>query len=152
MTHHCELLELQLQPTLSIRTRTPAAQLPAALGGAYQHIFEHIAAQGEVPAGAPFVAYYNMDMDNLDVEIGCPVSKSLPADGAAQMSEIPAGRYAATLFTGPYQEMSAAYDALTQWVQANKYEPTGVVYEIYLNEPGQVPDQDLQTQILFQLK
>ncbi len=152
MTHHCDLLELQSQPTLSIRTHTGASQLPATLGVAYKQIFEYLGKQGEMPAGAPFVAYYNMDMENLDLEIGCPVSKGLPGEGAVQMSEIPAGRYATTLFTGPYQEMSGAYDALTQWVQANKYEPTGIVYEIYLNEPGQVPDQDLQTQILFPLK
>ena len=152
MTHHSELLELQPQPTLNIRTRTPVSRLPNALGEAYKSIYEHLASIGELPFGAPYVAYYNMDMEDLDIEIGCPVARPLPARDTIKQGEIPGGRYGATTFTGPYHELSGAYEALTQWVQANKFDTTGTVYEIYLNDPGQVQPHELQTQLLFQLK
>jgi effector-binding domain-containing protein len=152
MTHHCELLKLQPQPALSIRARTSVTELPGTLGGAFKTVFDTITENGELPFGAPFVVYYNMDMDDLDIEAGYPVARPLPAKDFVKASEIPAGRYGSTTFTGPYQELSGAYQALTQWMQVNKYEPTGIVYEMYLNDPGAVLPQDLQTQILFPLK
>jgi effector-binding domain-containing protein len=59
---------------------------------------------------------------------------------------------ATCLHTGPYNEMEPAYDALKEWVENNGHQATGVVYELYLNDPGETPPQELQTQILFPLK
>jgi effector-binding domain-containing protein len=152
MTQHCELLELPWQPTLIVRTRTPVQGLPQVLGKAYGAIMQHMTELGELPHGAPFVAYYNMDMQDLDIEVGFPVGKPLPARGEVKPGEMPAGKYAATTFSGPYPEMGPAYDALNKWMQENGYQPTGVVYEVYLNDPTQVAPQELQTKILFPLK
>lgn len=77
MDFQCEIREQVAQPTLSIRTRTPIGDLPRLLGESYDKIAGYLAELGEEPAGAPFAAYYNMDMQDLDVEIGFPVGKSL---------------------------------------------------------------------------
>jgi len=45
-----------------------------------------------------------------------------------------------------------AYDALNQWVTENGYTPSGVVYEMYLDDPSQTPPQELKTLILFPLQ
>ena len=103
-------------------------------------------------AGPPFTAYYNMDMQDLDVEIGFPVPKKLPDKGTIKAGEIPAGKVATCLYTGPYNEMEPAYNALHQWTQDNGYKLTGIAYEIYLNDPEQTPPEQLQTQIAFPLK
>lgn len=152
MTHYCELIELQPQPTLCIRARTSVSQLPGTLGGGYKKIYEYLVNTGELPGGAPYVAYFNMEMDDLDIEAGYPVSKTITGNGMIKPGEIPAGRYGTTSFVGPYQEMSSAYEALTQWMQANKYEPSGTVYEIYLNDPAKVQPHELHTKILFPLR
>ncbi len=152
MSYKCELKEQAAQPTLSIRTRTPVQNLPQALGQAYGAIAQYLGELGEQPAGAPFTAYYNMDMQDLDIEIGFPVSKKLAGRGAIQSAEIPAGKYATCLYTGPYGEISPAYDALSQWVKDHGLEATGLAYEMYLNDPAQTPPQELQTQVVFLLK
>jgi effector-binding domain-containing protein len=107
---------------------------------------------GEPPVGAPFVAYYNMDMQALDVEIGIPVARALPGKDTIYAGEIPAGKYATCVHTGPYDAAGAAYTALTQFVMENGYEATGVAYEVYLNDPSNTPPEGLMTQILFPLK
>ncbi len=48
--------------------------------------------------------------------------------------------------------MPPAYEELTRWTQENGFEPTGVVYEYYLNGPDDTPPQGLQTQIVFMVK
>ena len=152
MSYPCEAVEQPTQPVLSIRTRTPVQNLPQVLGKSYQNIIELLGELGESPAGAPFVAYYNMDMQDLDMEIGFPVSKKLQSKGEIHSSEIPGGKYATCLYTGPYPEMPPAYEALNAWIQEHGYEPTGVVYEHYLNSPQEVPPQELKTLIAFPLK
>ena len=59
------------------------------LGKSYGSIMAYLMELGEQPVDAPFTAYYNMDMQNLDVEIGFPVGKALPGRGEIQASTIP---------------------------------------------------------------
>ncbi|MFX1450114.1 MAG: GyrI-like domain-containing protein, partial [Promethearchaeota archaeon] len=89
---------------------------------------------------------------NLDIEIGFPVSKKLSGKGDIKVNEIPGGKFATCLHKGPYDKIAPAYNALTEWIKNNGYETTGVAYEIYLNDPRETPPQELETQIMFPLK
>lgn len=152
MSYKCEVVEQPPQPTLSIRTTTHVKDLPQELGKAYGAIGQYLGQLGEQPTGAPYTAYFNMDMSNLEVEIGFPVSSALPDKDKIQSGEIPGGKIARCLYTGPYNEIEPAYTDLTAWVKENGYEATGVAYEFYLNDPGEVAPPDLMTQVVFPLK
>lgn len=106
----------------------------------------------ELPAGAPYTAYYNLDMQDLDVEMGFPVTKPLPDKDEMKAGEILPGRVVSYLYTGPYSGMEVPYNQMFQWIQEKGYEPTGVCYEYYLNNPDEVPERDLQTRIVMPLK
>ena len=85
MSYHCEVKEQPVQKTLSIRTRAAVQDLPQVFGEGYGAIAQYLGELGEQPIGPPFAAYYNMDMDNLDVEFGFPVARPLQppaADGS----------------------------------------------------------------------
>ena len=152
MSYNCELVEQSPQPTLSIRTTTSIKNLPQELGKAYQAIGQYLGQLGEQPTGAPYAAYFNFDMNNIDVEIGFPISKSLPDKEGIKATALPGGKIARCLYTGPYKEIEPAYNALTAWVKENGYEATGVAYEFYLNDPGEVSPSELMTQVVFPLK
>ena len=152
MSYQCELKQQPVQPVLSIRTRAAVQDLREVLGKSYGSIMGYLMELGEQPVDAPFTAYYNMDMQNLDVEIGFPVSKALPARGEIQASSLPEGQYASCIHTGPYSAIEPAYTALTEWIKSKGFEATGVAYEFYLNDPSDTPPDDLQTRIMFPLK
>jgi effector-binding domain-containing protein len=152
MEYSCEIKEQPAQPILSIQTRTPVQMLPQVLGRAFDALMQHLASHGEYPAGAPFVAYYNMDMQDLDLEIGFPVTHPVEGSGEIESGSIPAGRFGSTLHTGPYPEIGPAYETLTAWLRRQGLEPTGVAYEYYLNDPQATCPEDLQTLVSFPLK
>lgn len=152
MDYKIELTEQPAQPVLSIRTRTSVVNLPKEPGRAYQGIAEYLNEIGEQPAGAPFAAYYNMDMENLDVEIGFPVSKVLEGKGEIKASQIPSGKQVSCMHQGPYEASVVAYDAMSKWIKEKGYVPTGVAYEFYFNSPVEVPESELLTKIVFLLK
>lgn len=152
MDFQCEIKEQTARPTLSIRVRTPIDGLPGLLGESYGKIARYLAELGEQPSGAPFAGYYNMDMQDLDVEIGFPVAKPLEGKGDIQASEVPSGKSGCALHTGRYADIASVYDALTKFVKEQGFETTGVAYEFYLNDPGETPQEELLTQIVFPLK
>jgi effector-binding domain-containing protein len=112
-------------------------------------IGQYLESLGKSPAGDPFVAYYNMDMQDLDLEMGFPVSGTVPGKGDIEYREIPAGKFATCLHIGPYPELGQAYEALTGWVKQQGYEVSGTAYEHYLNDAAVTPPQELKTLLMF---
>jgi effector-binding domain-containing protein len=152
MTYKCELIEQAPQPTLFIRTKTTIKDLPQELGKAYGSIGEYMAQQGTQPAGAPYAAYHHFEKDNVDVEIGFPVASQLPGKDPIQPGQLPGGKIAQCLYEGPYNKIEPAYTALMDYVAEQGHEATGVAYEFYLNDPNEVPPENLLTQVAFPLK
>ena len=66
------------QIVFSVRTITKAEDLPAVIGQSYRKISAYLKEMGVFMTDVPFTAYHNTDMQNLDVEIGFPVSGALP--------------------------------------------------------------------------
>ena len=152
MSYKCELYDQNAQPTLFIRTRTALQDLPKTLGEAYSALGQHMASLGIEPGGAPFTAYFNMDMQDLDIEIGFPMSVKVPGKGLIIAGELPAGNYSSVLYKGPYPGLGAAYAALNEFLEKAGLKPTGVAYEFYLNSPMEVVPEDLRTQIVFPIQ
>jgi effector-binding domain-containing protein len=152
MTYECQAYLQAALPVLGIRARTPVEKLPETLGKCYGSIGQYLAGLGQAPAGCPYVAYFNMDMQDLEIEAGFPVAGALAGKDAIQAGTLPNKMVATTTFTGPYTEMGPAYQELTHWIEEQGYQANGVVYEFYLNDPATTPPEALQTQIVFILK
>jgi effector-binding domain-containing protein len=136
-------------PVMSIRTKTSMDNLSAVMGKSFGAVAAYLAENGQAPAGVPFAAYYNLDMNDLDVEIGFPVSQKLPGRGEIQPGEIPGGEQVSCFYKGSYDNMKIPYDAMAKWLDENGYKATGTSYEFYLNDPGEVKPEDLETIIMF---
>ena len=152
MSYACEIIEQPAQPTLSIRTRTAVQELPQVLGAGYGAIMQYLGELGLSPTGHPFVIYYNMDMQDLDIELGFPVSQPLAGKGEIHAARMEGGEAATCLHIGPYDDCGPAYEALAQFVKDQGYEATCVAIEYYLNDPRQPPYEEPQTRIVLPLK
>ncbi len=151
MVFDCHIVEKEAQPVMVIRSRTSVEELPALLGRSFSAVAAYLGELGEAPAGPPFVGYFNMDMQDLQIEAGFPVAHPLAGKDDVQAGFMPGGKLASLLYTGPYPQMAAAYEALTQFIASNGYSPSGVSYEMYYNSPLDVAPEALQTQIIFPL-
>lgn len=152
MSYNFELTEQKEQPVLSIRTKTAVGNLPQELGKAYGAVLQYLGEIGENAAGPAFAAYYNMDMEALDVEMGFPVAKPIAGRGIVRTGAIPAGKQASGMYKGPYSQMEPFYNDMNAWLAEKGQEPAGVVYEFYYNSPMEVPESELLTKVVFLLK
>jgi effector-binding domain-containing protein len=145
-----EIRQVSEKLTASIRVRTPAAGLKDELGRAYGEILAALGRQGVAPGSAAFAVYYNMDMNDLDVEMGFLVLSPCRAEGRMDPSTLPAGRVAFALHKGPYETMEGTYNALTAFMAEKKVTPKGLCYEMYLTGP-ETPPADTLTEVYFPL-
>lgn len=122
-------------------------ELPKIIGENYMKIVAYMKELGESPVHEPYTAYHNMDMQDLDVEMGFPLDIPLPGKGDITAGEIPAGWVVAYLYQGVYAGMEPVYNEMFTWIAEHGYESTGVYYEYYLNSPMEVPESELLTRI-----
>ncbi|PKM50913.1 MAG: AraC family transcriptional regulator [Firmicutes bacterium HGW-Firmicutes-7] len=152
MNYEIILGEQQKQNVLSIRTKTKLEELPTIIGEAYGKIMQYLNELGLTPNEAPFTAYYNLDMTDLDVEMGFPVANQLQGKDDIKATIISAGRCISCMHKGPYSQMEAPYMEMEKWLQENGYEATGICYEYYYNSPMDVEESELLTKIVMPLK
>lgn len=152
MNYSIELKEQGARPVLSVRKITDVGNLPQEIGKAYGSIMQYMNELGEQPAEAPYTAYYNLDMEHLDVEMGFPVSKQLAGKGEIKAGSIPGGKYAECTYKGPYSGMVPVYEAMNKWIVEKGFEATGISYEVYYNSPAEVPESELLTKVMLPVK
>ncbi len=150
--HSCEIVSQSTCPAMTIRTRSAVQDLPMVIGQSYASIARYLQDAGASPSGPPFVIYYNMDMQNLDVEIGFPVARMLPDHGDIHASELPGGDMGVCLHTGPYDTMCGTYEALNRFIGEQGRTAIGTAIEEYLNAPGETPPEKLLTRIILPLR
>jgi effector-binding domain-containing protein len=142
------ILRKREQPTISIRTRARVEELPMLIGAGYGKMAAYLGELGEHLSDVPYVAYHNMDMQNLDVEIGFPVAEALPEKGDIRSGSIPEGRVVFCMYRGAYREMVSTYAEMANWIEKNGLQSTGTVYECYYNGPD-YPESELLTMIVM---
>lgn len=152
MGYKFEVEDIGPQQVLSIRTRTSLEEMPLKLGKSLETIIAYLKSLGKKPSGAPFVAYYNMDMSDLDIEIGFPVSENLEGSGDIASNVIAGGKKAFCMYKGSYSNLKSVYEEMSTWMSENNHKPTGVAYEFYYNSPMEVPESELLTKIVFPLE
>ncbi|HEY5537116.1 MAG TPA: GyrI-like domain-containing protein [Acetobacterium sp.] len=145
------VLKQNEQPTISIRTKTSVDQLPQLIGESYGKMSIYLNELNETLSDVPFVAYHNMDMQNLDVEIGFPVANPLPGKGDIKAGPIPAGLIVFSMNRGPYSKMEPLYREMAKWIEKNGFEAIGTAYEYYYNDTSFL-ETELLTKIVMPVK
>lgn len=146
-----EMLKQREQPTLTIRTHTKVQDLPQLIGESYGKLGAYLQEMGELMSDIPFVAYHNMDMQNLDVEIGFPVAMPLPGKGEIKPSFIPEGKIVFCMYLGSYAEVGPVYEEMAKWITDKGLIPGETAYEYYYNDP-EFPENQLLTKIIMTVK
>ena len=133
--------------------------------GAYNRISEAFGRLGDLAGRASLLdgkprmlALYHDDPETTpeaelrsDAGIVVPESATLPAGLDEQ--RLAAGRYACTLHVGPYEQLGDVWSRfMGQWLPSSGERlADSASFEIYLNNPGDVPQAELRTELYLPL-
>ncbi|KAF5073245.1 GyrI-like small molecule binding domain protein [anaerobic digester metagenome] len=103
-------------------------------------------------AGPIMAIYHDSEYRGEDAEI----EVALPIVGRIEIEEdgpelvtLPATRAVSVIYTGPYPGISAAHEAAFKHVQAHRLTPNGPARELYLNDPNEIEENGLMTEVQY---
>lgn len=150
MTYEIEVKEVPDQLIASVHRRASMTTVGKEVPEAFHELAEAVAQIG-FGTGMPGVEYLGevgSDTD-WDMEIFMPVRERFEPPEGMRIRTLPGGRCAATVHHGPYDELGAAYEALTSWIARSEYRTAGPPRELFLNDPSDVGQEEALTEILF---
>jgi effector-binding domain-containing protein len=142
-----EFRTVALQHTAAIKMTRPLSGIGPAMAEAFPRIYQAVVSAGVEPAGMPLAVYFEMGPEETTFECAIPVPSPFPASGEVQPSSVGGGEVAVTVHVGPYDTIGQTWEALMSWLGGQGKTATGHGWESYLNEPGQVPDAELRTEL-----
>ncbi|HEY3476368.1 MAG TPA: MerR family transcriptional regulator, partial [Anaerolineales bacterium] len=83
----------------------------------------------------PFSIYYDEDyrQTDVDAEVAVPLKYAIPENENIRVRHLPQlSSVACVVHVGEYSGIDRAYNALLAWIEANGYQMTGPIREVYL--------------------
>ena len=144
---------LDRQPVLYRSMKCEPAAIAGALGECLPAVASHAAQNGIAMVGPPFTRYVSFGPGLVSLEAGIPVAAGAQGNDEIQAGELPGGTVARTIHTGPYDGLGDAHAEVEKWIAAQGLEVGGAPWEVYLTDPGEVPDPaEWKTEVVWPLK
>ncbi len=127
--------------TLLCKTmRIEQSKIADGLGQLLPAVFGFATSKGITMTGPPMTRYLDWGPGMVTLEAGLPVAPGSEGEGDIKVVELAAGPAAVTVHTGSYDGLGDAHSALGVYLHEQGLEPGGPPAEIYLTDPGEVPD------------
>lgn len=127
-------------PFLFMRKQVKQEAIAEALGEMLPSVFQYATAQGIAFAGAPTARYLSFGPGLVTLEAGMPIAGLANGEGEIEVGALAAGDVATTVHKGPYDQLDQAHEAIQHWMNENHEKADGAPWEVYLTDPGEVPD------------
>lgn len=140
-------------PFLFMRKQTKPDGIADALASMLVPVFHYATENGFPFAGPPTARYASFGPGLITLEAGMPLAGPAEAKDDIMLGSLFGGEVASTIHKGPYDTLNLGHEAVQEWIMANDAEPAGPPWEVYITDPGEVPDPaEWLTEIVHPLK
>lgn len=150
MTDTCKVSDIPPVLLAVAQLELPQAQIAARIRGLFDVAYTWLEAAPVRQVGHNYAIYEKGQTSELLLRAGFPVSEPFASTDEVTCYELPGGRVAHAVHTGPYGEMRRTYQLLEAWCRREALPLSGQSWEVYgdwNNDPAR-----LQTGIFFRLR
>ena len=128
-------------------------EIARAMGAAFGAVLGFMQREAIAPAGPPLAVYHEHDPTRLKFRAGLIVRPGdlHKAEAPVLGETIPAGRVLHFVHKGPYATLRDDYDAMMVHLAAEGLTLGSPTWEVYVDDPGEVPEADLLTEVYTRL-
>ena len=148
-----KLQVVQPRKLAAVRREVEPEKVGSAWGPALDLVWDFLRSQSGLWTHGHNIFVYHLPKHPgapLSCDFGVEVTRTFESVGEVYATETPGGEASVAIHRGPYGRMNEAYDAIDQWMKANRRESAGHVWEIY-GDPMPHP-ADTETTIVHLLK
>ncbi|WP_091688650.1 GyrI-like domain-containing protein [Methanococcoides vulcani] len=146
------IVEVEPQLVIGMRKTGKYEQIAVMLPELFQYTFD----KGiEITGGPIFVCHEAGEEEAMkadregtaDIEVAIPIANRVEDTEIVKCYELPGGKMVKTIHKGPYEECGPTYQELFAWIAEKGLNITGPTREVYLNDPAEVPPEEILTEI-----
>ncbi len=129
------------------------AQVAVAMGKAFQDVWAFMQANAIAPAGGALSVYYTYSPESVTFRGGFVIApENMPkAQGEVMADVTPAGRVLHFTHKGSYASLRNDYNAMMPWMEKQGLKMAAPTWEVYMNDPERVPEEELLTEVYVAL-
>ncbi|MBN9669583.1 GyrI-like domain-containing protein [Roseibium aggregatum] len=151
-----KLIDVSETPYLFVAATSSTApgEIASAMGKALQQVWDFMQAEGIAPAGGALSVYDTYDPAQITFRAGFTVSREDMAKARAgvEADVTPAGEVLHFVHKGPYSTLRDDYGLMMAHIVEIGREISAPTWEVYLNDPTRVPEEELLTEVYSVLK
>lgn len=144
--------ELEAIPYVGISKNIEVSEIAATLQEGFANLGAFCQENEAKIAGMPMAIYHTWDGQETDMEAAFPIEGEVAGNADVKFNTIPAGKAVTAVHTGSYESTADTHMEIDAYLEANGLEINGSVYEIYMNDPGQVSPEEIKTKIVYPIK
>jgi effector-binding domain-containing protein len=145
------LVDVPERPYLFVPCKAPGNHeaVSRTMVAAFGEVMGFMRANGIAVAGPPLAIYYVYGHEEVEFRAGVFVSgeDAGKSSGRIEAAVTPAGRVLSFTHVGPYRELGATYDALMAYLDREGLKLGAPSWEVYVDDPEEVPEDGLRTEI-----
>jgi effector-binding domain-containing protein len=105
-------------------------------------------------AGPPMVIYHDNEYkeNDADVEVAVPVTGRISVEDDMEVKTLEAAKVISAIHKGAYNQVGKAWALAAKFAQENKLTTMDRGRELYLNDPGKVPEGELLTEVQIRIE
>lgn len=133
MSTAVELQTVSPRKLAAVRREIPASDVGSTWKPALDQVWDFLHSKPGLRTDGHniFVYHSSQSSDLLVCDFGVEVTRTFATAGEVYATETPGGEVAVAVHRGSYDRMNEAYEALDQWMAANRRESAGHTWEIY---------------------
>lgn len=127
--------------------------ISATMQKAFGSVMHFLKSHNIEPSGRPLSVYYTYDPNEMTFRAGCfvPEEDAAKAEGDIQSDSTPAGKVLTFTHMGPYAGLRNSYGEMMTYLEKNGLKVGAPTWEVYVNDPSVVPEEELRTDVFVSL-
>ena len=126
-----------------------------------KEVYDYASSNGAEFSGPPLFVCHERCVDEVmkaneegtaNIEIAFPIKKDIRGTDEISCYDLPGGTMAKIIHKGSYEKCTSTYEKLFEWIDKNKKIISGPIREVYLNDPSQVSEDEILTEIYAPIK